>query len=196
MNTTKAAITSLVVAADSASNHIVVRGYRKYLTNNSSPLTLPQYNDLRKAHTEWLSKLADWSHALTINFKRHDACGKATGRLECDRAINHFLHVLSHRAAHRLSATRKKFRIPAIAIVGWGIYDAHPHAHLALAIPEGINAEEFARAIEVAASKTQLLQPDRCLEKYDDEGWIGYILDHGFDELHLESLPTSSDSRG
>ena len=68
-----------------------------------------------------------------------------------------------------------------MAFLGNGPYADHPHVHLALQKPPDMTHEAFEQILNVMASTTNGLGKEFDIKPYRNEGWLGYMLDHGFD---------------
>ena len=68
-----------------------------------------------------------------------------------------------------------------MAFLGNGPCGDHPHVNWALQKPSDMTNADFEQIVEVMASTTKGLGKEFDVKPYRDEGWLGYMLDHGFD---------------
>ena len=68
-----------------------------------------------------------------------------------------------------------------MAFLGDGTYGNHPHVHLALQKPPDMTTEGFDRLLKEMATTTKGIGQQFDIKSYRDEGWLGYMVDHGFD---------------
>ena len=74
-----------------------------------------------------------------------------------------------------------------MAFAGDGAYGDHPHVHLALQKPPDMTTERFDRILKEMATTTKGIGQQFDIKSYRDEGWLGYMVDHGFHGL-MEQL--------
>lgn len=151
---------------------------------------------LVKIKTEWLDGLAKWTHALTVTIRRRNERGYATNNDDVYLALKHFLRVLSCSCYGSRQTKKRHLLVPAIVVADRGICSDHPHAHLALAVPNGMSGDIFTKKIYAALEKTRMFNREKKLKPYKDSGWIRYMLGHGADRIFTEFLPYTSNSQG
>jgi hypothetical protein len=146
---------------------------------------------LREASVHWLSSSADWTHAVTVTFRQQDKDGHPTGRVAMAAAIRHFLRVLAFNTFGPKRARKGSLSVGAVVVLGFG-RNENPHAHIALACPAGTNHDQFEQHIKAAMTITAIFDKQMKLKPYETSGWIGYIIDHGMENLLLHFLPASA----
>ena len=92
-----------------------------------------------------------------------------------------------NRRIYKHGTKRKGFRIASVAFAGDGAYGDHPHVHLALQKPPDMTTEGFDRLLKEMATTTKGIGQQFDIKSYRDEGWLGYMVDHGFHGL-MEQL--------
>lgn len=146
------------------------------MTNHS---LLPEHSAKRLATLKWLKGLAMWTHAVTLTMHRskndHGICNQ-----EVERRCRLFLSRINKRI-YKHGKRRKGFRIASVAFLGNGPYGDHPHAHLALQKPPDMSHETFNQILNAMARTTKGLGEQFDIKPYRDEGWLGYMVDHGFE---------------
>ena len=145
-----------------------------------SPLfAVASRSKLRSQKISWLAELANWTHAVTLTMHRpKNGYGISNGEVE--RRCVLFLNRINRRI-YKHGTKRKGFRIASVAFLGNGPYADHPHVHLALQKPPDMTHEAFEQILNVMASTTKGLGKEFDIKPYRNEGWLGYMLDHGFD---------------
>jgi hypothetical protein len=136
-------------------------------------------SEYRQQKIRWFSRLADWTHAVTLTMHR-PMNGHGTSNQEVERRCRLFLNRINRRI-YKHGAKRKGFRIASVAFLGNGSYGDHPHVHWALQKPPDMTNEAFDRLLREMASTTKGLGKEFDVKPYRDEGWLGYMFDHGFD---------------
>jgi hypothetical protein len=132
---------------------------------------------LNKAWYEFIDDSANWTVAFTVNFRRLHQNQLISIR-HMTYALRHFLRVLDCSCLGNNKAKRGAF-VNSVVVHGWGTYNDHPHAHLALECPKDLSDSEFEHHILQAASKTIWFAPKPVTEKYRDAGWSVYMVGHG-----------------
>lgn len=132
--------------------------------------------------SRWIHELAPWTHAVTLTFRRRDIKGQAVSEQIIIQALRHFLRVLD-KCCYSGSEVRRGAYVPSAVVIGWGAYNNHPHAHLALSCPQETPHETFENLIESAAEATDWIDVERRVEPYRNEGWAEYMLNHGIENL-------------
>jgi len=127
----------------------------------------------------WLQTHAKWTHAVTLTMHRPKN-GHSVSNDEVARRCGQFLNRINRRI-YKHGTKRKGFRIASVAFLGNGPYGDHPHVHLALQTPPDMSHEDFEQIVNVMASTTKGLGKEFDIKPYRDEGWLGYMVDHGFD---------------
>ena len=130
----------------------------------------------------WLKNHADWTHAVTLTMNR-SCSGHAISKQEVERRCRLFLNRINRRIYSRHGTRRKGYRIASVAFLGNGPYGDHPHAHLALQKPPDMTTDGFDRLLKEMATTTKGLGQQFDIKPYRDEGWLGYMVDHGFEGL-------------
>ena len=143
---------------------------------------MQQKGNLAMAWKQWLADLAPWTHAITLTFKRRGLHQQVINEKIMSDAIKHFLLVLNRKCFKR-SAIRKGMRIPVVAVIGWGAYKDHPHAHLCLVHPQHIDYPTFCEYINFSADRTEWMNNERDIRPYRTTGWIAYLVDHGIENI-------------
>lgn len=145
----------------------------------------------RVVWSEWLHEVAAWSLAVTITFKRyHD--GQSINHSIAQAALRHTLRVLDVYCFGKRGVKQGQ-HVGSAAVISWGVYGQHPHAHLALATPLVITVEALQERFEQAADKTNWLARERVVTPYKDSGWINYLIGHSPDSLVIPLLRPGSD---
>lgn len=139
-----------------------------------------------KAYKLWLHSFAPWTHAVTFTFKRSNTKGQPINEQIMTDALRHFLRVLD-RQCFRRSELSKGMVVPSAAVIGWGSFNDHPHAHLSLSKPPHLGLIEFTSFAVLAASKIDWLNHQKVFKSYVSEGWSSYLVDHGPKNI-IESL--------
>ena len=156
---------------------------------NSSVFGLPpiETNSLRFNQSRrneiicWLKAHAEWTHAVTLTMHHPPESGHGISNPEVTRRCRLFLNRINRRIYSRHGTRRKGYRIASVAFLGNGPYGDHTHAHLALQKPPDMTHEAFEQILNVMASTTNGLGKEFDIKPYRNEGWLGYMLDHGFD---------------
>ena len=154
---------------------------------NSSVFGLPAIENQRLRFNQsrrdeiicWLKAHADWTHAVTLTMHR-SKYDYAISKQEVEKRCFEFLNRINRRI-YKHGTKRKGFRIASVAFLGNGPYADHPHVHLALQKPPDMTHEAFEQILNVMASTTNGLGKEFDIKPYRNEGWLGYMLDHGFD---------------
>lgn len=133
----------------------------------------------------WLQAQANWTHAVTLTMHRPKN-GHGVSNDEVARRCGLFLSRINRRI-YKHGTKRKGFRIASVAFLGTGSYGDHPHVHWALQKPSDMTSEDFEQIVNVMASTTKGLGKKFDVKPYRDEGWLEYMLEHGFDGW-MESL--------
>jgi hypothetical protein len=152
------------------------------LTSGSSPFVPSRFrfNESERSQSIcWLQTQANWTHAVTLTIHR-PMNGHGTSKQEVERRCRLFLNRINRRI-YKHGAKRKGFRIASVAFLGNGPYGDHPHVHLALQSPPDMPHEAFDGLLCEMASTTKGLGKEFDIKTYRDEGWLGYMVDHGFD---------------
>ena len=129
----------------------------------------------------WLMAQANWTHAVTLTMHR-PINGNGTSKHEVERRCRLFLNRINRRI-YKHGTKRKSFRIASVAFLGNGPYGDHPHAHLALQKPLEMSHESFNQILNVMARTTKGLGQQFDIKPYREEGWLGYMVDHGWGGL-------------
>jgi hypothetical protein len=138
-----------------------------------------KFNQSERSQTiRWLQTQANWTHAVTLTMNRPKN-GHGISNDEVTRRCNLFLNRINRRI-YKHGTKRKGFRIASVAFLGNGPYGDHPHVHLALQKPPDMTPEAFDRLLHEIAHTTKGFGQKIDVEPYRDEGWLGYMLDHGF----------------
>lgn len=132
--------------------------------------------------SKWIHELAPWTHAVTLTFKRRGINGQAVSEQIIVHALRHFLRVLD-KSYYSGSKFRQGAYVPSAVVIGWGTYNDHPHAHLALACRQEISHEAFKKLIVAASEATEWIDQERRVETYRNDGWAEYMLNHGINNL-------------
>ena len=144
-------------------------------TSQASPKKLKN----RRITIEWLKAHADWTHAVTLTMHRSEG-GHGISNPEVARRCRLFLNRINRRI-YKHGTKRKGFRIASVVFLGNGPYGDHPHAHLALQKPPDLSHESFNQILKVMARTTKGLGQQFDIKPYRDVGWLGYMVDHGFE---------------
>ncbi len=142
----------------------------------------PEHFKKRLETLLWLEGLAEWTHAVTLTMHRPEG-GHAISKPEVTRRCRLFLNRINRRIYSRHGTRRKGYRIASVAFLGNGPYGDHPHAHLALQKPPDMTTDGFDRLLKEMATTTKGLGQQFDIKPYRDEGWLGYMVDHGFEGL-------------
>jgi hypothetical protein len=131
----------------------------------------------------WLKEHAEWTHAVTLTMHHPPESGHGISNPEVTRRCRLFLNRINRRIYSRHGTRRKGYRIASVAFLGNGPYGDHPHAHLALQKPPDMTTDGFDRLLKEMATTTKGLGQQFDIKPYRDEGWLGYMVDHGFEGL-------------
>lgn len=127
----------------------------------------------------WLKVHADWTHAVTLTMHRSKN-GYEISKQEVEKRCFEFLNRINRRI-YKHGTKRKNYRIASVAFLGGGSYGDHPHVHWALQKPADMTHEAFEQTLNLMASTTKGLGKVFDIKPYRDEGWLGYMVDHGFE---------------
>jgi len=127
----------------------------------------------------WLKAHADWTHAVTLTMHRSKN-DYAISKQEVEKRCFEFLNRINRRI-YKHGTKRKGYRIASVAFLGGGSYGDHPHVHWALQKPPDMTSEGFERLLKKMARITKGLGQEIKVRSYYSEGWLGYMVDHGFD---------------
>ncbi len=152
---------------------------QKFAVRTVTPQATPQKLKNRQIKIEWLRRQANWTHAVTLTMHRPKN-GHGVSNAEVARRCGLFLNRINRRI-YKHGTKRKGFRIASVAFLGNGPYEDHPHVHLVLQKPPDMTHEAFEQILNVMASTTNGLGKEFDIKPYRDEGWLGYMVDHGFD---------------
>ena len=119
---------------------------------------------------------------MTLTMHRPES-GHGISNPEVARRCRLFLNRINRRIYSRHGTRRKGYRIASVAFLGNGPYGDHPHAHLALQKPPDMTTDGFDRLLKEMATTTKGLGQQFDIKPYRDEGWRGYMVDHGFEGL-------------
>lgn len=134
---------------------------------------------------QWLASQANWTHAVTLTMHRSKN-GYEISKQEVEKRCFEFLSRINRRI-YKHGTKRKGFKIASVAFLGGGSYGDHPHVHWALQKPPDMTNEGFERFLKKMIRTTKGLGQQFDIKPYRDEGWLGYMVDHGFDGL-MEKL--------
>lgn len=127
----------------------------------------------------WLVAQANWTHAVTLTM-HSPIIGSGTSKHEVERRCRLFLNRINRRI-YKHGTKRKGFSIASVAFLGKGQYGDHPHVHLAVQKPPDMTHEAFDRLLREMVTTTKGLGQQFDIKPYRDEGWLSYMIDHGFD---------------
>jgi hypothetical protein len=127
-----------------------------------------------------MKELSAWTHAVTITFRK-TIPSQYLGKAESIRRSAVFVNKVNRRAYGRRGMRRKGIRIASVAFWGDGAYEDHPHVHLAFQKPPHLTNADFGLLLHEVASTTKGLGKQFDIKPYRDEGWLSYMVDHGFD---------------
>lgn len=153
--------------------------FQKFAVRAVTAQASPQKLKNRQIKIEWLKAQADWTHAVTLTMHRFED-GHGISNPEVERRCHLFLNRINRRI-YKHGTKRKGFRIASVAFLGDGPYGDHPHVHLAVQKPPDMTHEAFDRLLRGMASTTKGLGKEFDIKPYRDEGWLGYMVDHGFE---------------
>jgi hypothetical protein len=142
-------------------------------------------SEYRQQKIRWLSRLADWTHAVTLTM-HCSANDHEINKEQVARRCRLFLNRINRRI-YKHGTKRKGFRIASVAFVGDGAYGDHPHVHLALQKPSDMTIDAFDQLLREMARTTRGMGQQFDIKPYRDAGWLGYMVDHGFHGL-MEQL--------
>ena len=145
----------------------------------------------RAVWSEWLHEFAAWSLAVTITFKRYHQ-GQSLNHSIAQAALRHTLRVLDV-ACYEKRGVKHGQHVGSAAVISWGAYGQHPHAHLALSAPLAMSVDALQERFEQAADKTKWLARERVVKPYKDAGWFDYLIDHNTDNFVVSLLRPGSD---
>lgn len=74
-----------------------------------------------------------------------------------------------------------------MAFLGYGSYGDHPHVHWAFQKPSEMTSAAFDLLLREMCRTTKGIGQQFEVKDYRDEGWLGYMVDHGFEGL-MEKL--------
>lgn len=154
-------------------------------------LRSPSTVQARTIFSIWLSEFAAWSLAATITFRRYRD-GQPINPSIAEAALRHTFRVLDTYCFGK-NRVVKGHHVASAAVIGWGPFGTHPHAHLALSTPLIMSDESLQERFEQAADKTIWLARERVVTPYRDSGWIDYLIDHSLDSLVVSLLRPGSD---
>ena len=129
--------------------------------------------------SEWLSSLANWSHALTLTMAPTSK-GQPPSSQEVLRRCRLFLNRVSRRW-YRKRGTKQGYRIASAAFLGWGAYGLHPHVHWVLEKPVDQSNEDFEWMLMDIAKTTTGLGRQIDIQRYYGPKWLTYMTSHGFE---------------
>ena len=145
----------------------------------------------RVVWSEWLHGVAAWSLAVTITFKRYHE-GQSINHSIAQAALRHTLRVLDVYCFGKRGVKQGQ-HVGSAAVISWGAYGQHPHAHLALSTPLVMTDKALQERFEQAADKTYWLARERVVTAYRDAGWCDYLIDHSPDNVVVPLLRPGSD---
>jgi hypothetical protein len=160
---------------------------------NNSVFRLPAIENCRLRFNQslrdeiicWLKEQADWTHAVTLTIHRSEG-GYGISNQEVDRRCRLFLNRINRRI-YKHATKRKGFRIASVAFLGNGAYGDNPHVHWAFQKPSEMTPAVFDRLLREMCRTTKGIGQQFDVKDYRDEGWLGYMVDHGFEGL-MEKL--------
>jgi hypothetical protein len=132
--------------------------------------------------TPWLRNLGDWDLSVTLTFSRNKA-GLCPPIYSIEKCCRLFLSRLNRQIFTRNGVRRNNYRIASAAVLGRGAYGDHPHAHWVLACPSGMSKVKFANLVTEVAGSTKGVGLQVDIQPYRDDGWLDYMIDHGFEGL-------------
>lgn len=130
-----------------------------------------------KMQVEWLSRLANWTHALTLTMARTSK-GQPPSSQEVVRGCRLFLNRVNRRW-YRKRGTKQGYRIASAAFLGWGAYGLHPHVHWVLEKPVDQSNEDFERMLMDIAKTTKGIGRQIDIQRYYSPKWLAYMTSHG-----------------
>ncbi len=132
------------------------------------------------AVTEWLHSLCPWTLAVTVTHKRKDRRGLPISAGVLMQTARHFLARLNS-ACFGARRAKRGCTVGFAATYGHGAYGDHPHLHLTIAAPPGVDEKQLAVMVKTAVAQTYWLDRQKKIESYRDIGWIAYVTAHGTD---------------
>jgi hypothetical protein len=152
---------------------------------------LPQpISEINEQLVQWLKGLASWTHTFTVTCKRHNICHLPITEDILVHTARHLIRRVDLRC-HGRRARRNRL-IPVVVSFGWGLYDDHPHLHFCFASPAEMSFDAFASILDKEASKTFWIDRQRCIKRYEDAGWLEYLVEHGTTNLIVPLITPSS----
>lgn len=132
-----------------------------------------------KGQFEWLSRLANWTHALTLTMAPTSK-GQPPSSQEVLRRCRLFLNRVNRRW-YRKRGTKQGYRIASAAFLGWGAYGLHPHVHWVLEKPVDQSNEDFEWMLMDIAKTTTGLGRQIDIQRYYSPKWLTYMTSHGYE---------------
>ena len=151
--------------------------------SSSRPIDgVSQKAEPRNYAVPWLNNLGDWDLSVTITFSRTKK-GLSPSLSTIEKCCRLFLSRLNRQIFTRNGVRRHAYRIASAAALGRGAYGDHPHAHWVLACPSGMLKIKFATLVAQVAVSTKGVGLQIDVQPYRDNGWLFYMIDHGFEGL-------------
>jgi len=132
-----------------------------------------------QALLDWISGLANWSHALTLTMTP-TLSGHPLGSQEVLRRCRLFLNRVNRRW-YKKRGTRQGYRIASAAFLEWGSYGIHPHVHWVLEKPPDQTCEDFESMLKQIAKTTSGLGQQIDIQRYYSPRWLTYMATEGFE---------------
>lgn len=132
---------------------------------------------------QWIHTAAHWTVAATFTFKRA-INGQPFNYEILQSSMRHYLLLVDRKFFTRGETNNKRF-VETVVVIGYGAYQSHPHAHIAVATPDGADHTSLVQALNGSAEKTKWIDRERDFQPYSDSGWSEYMVDHGPENLIL-----------
>ena len=146
---------------------------------------LKRFTRLQLAYISWLKTLGNPTHAVTLTFKRYGQDKRPWSVPIIKDSLKVFLSILN-RSVFGKHAKKNNQCVMSAVVIGTGVYNDHPHAHLALQKPEQLSWYEFTVLICKAIETTSWIDRESAIESYVSEGWLDYMVEHGEEDLLID----------
>jgi len=142
-----------------------------------------QSQRLKAELAHWIHTAAHWTVAATLTFKRA-INGQAFNHEILHSSLRHYLLLVDRKFFTRSETKHNKF-VESVVVIGYGPFQSNPHAHIAVAAPDGIDYTLLVRELNHTADKTIWINRERDFQPYSDSGWSEYMVDHDPENLIL-----------
>lgn len=153
--------------------------------------SLAHKRELEHAFAKWIHHSVEWTHFVTLTFRRRTSSGQPVTTSMVEDALRHLFRSLSCKfyGKHRVNRGQSIFYV---TVLDWGAYGDHPHAHILFKAPKETTYDEFSSLIDSKASRIRLCNRERKILPYLDLNGARYLAEHGIGRMVVSLFCLSS----